>query len=281
MRNCYLLPVLLVLSACLVLPPTSVDTPIPSANQTPAPEPASTEIPIPSKTLPLPTKTAPPPEPTDPVWTACSPLAGFALTDLPDHITNPFAPPPPGSDEPHQGIDLSDFLPNTQIAIAGRPVQAALAGQVALVISDRFPWGNAILIETPLEPLAVPFALPTPFPEIPLHSNLTCPGETAFEWNEKARSLYILYAHMQSAPSLQPGEGVACGQEFSAIGNTGNALNPHLHLEARIGPAGARFTGMAHYTSSAGIVEMDTYCTWRVSGWFQLIDPAGVLGYEE
>jgi murein DD-endopeptidase MepM/ murein hydrolase activator NlpD len=178
-------------------------------------------------------------------------------------------------------VDFADFLPNTQIAIAGLPIPAALPGTVALVIYDRFPWGNALIIETHLENPPPPFALPTPFPQIPLHTNLTCPGVTDFGWDASRRSLYLLYAHMQSAPALQPGEAVACGQELGAIGDTGNALNPHLHLEARLGPAGARFGGMAHYTGSATPAEQDAYCAWRVSGWFQLVNPLTLFGEGE
>jgi len=57
------------------------------------------------------------------------------------------------------------------------------------------------------------------------------------------------------------------------VGDSGNALNPHLHLEMRIGPAGITFAGMSHYDNSATSEEMAAYCTWRVSGKFQLVDP--------
>jgi murein DD-endopeptidase MepM/ murein hydrolase activator NlpD len=72
---------------------------------------------------------------------------------------------------------------------------------------------------------------------------------------------------------LQPGAEVSCGEKLGAIGSSGNALNPHLHLEARAGPAGADFASMAHYDASASPAEMRAYCDWRVSGLFQLIDP--------
>jgi hypothetical protein len=41
----------------------------------------------------------------------------------------------------------------------------------------------------------------------------------------------------------------------------------------RIGPAGVRFPGMAHYDSGASPEEMAAYCQWRVSGAFLTIDP--------
>ena len=64
-----------------------------------------------------------------------------------------------------------------------------------------------------------------------------------------------------------------CGQVIGAIGESGNALNPHLHLEVRLGPAGVRFPGMAHYDSGASPDEMAAYCQWRVSGAFLTLDP--------
>ena len=60
---------------------------------------------------------------------------------------------------------------------------------------------------------------------------------------------------------------------------SGNALNPHLHLEARVGPAGTRLDSMAHYDSSASPAEMAAYCLWRVSGAFQRINPLQLLLY--
>jgi murein DD-endopeptidase MepM/ murein hydrolase activator NlpD len=89
--------------------------------------------------------------------------------------------------------------------------------------------------------------------------------------------LYLLYAHLQVAPDLQLGDQVACGGAIGAIGDSGNALNPHLHLELRIGPQASRFHSMAHYDASATPEEMASYCTWRVSGQYQLIDPLKLL----
>ncbi len=72
-------------------------------------------------------------------------------------------------------------------------------------------------------------------------------------------------------------ENISCGQTLGAVGSSGNALNPHLHLEVRIGPSGARFSSLAHYLPSASEEEMGNYCLWRVSGYFQVIDPLTVL----
>ena len=76
---------------------------------------------------------------------------------------------------------------------------------------------------------------------------------------------------------MQTGQEVACGQPLGAVGSSGNALNPHLHFEVRVGPSGAPLYSMAHYDASATPQEMAMYCLWRVSGWFQLFDPLKLL----
>ncbi len=201
---------------------------------------------------------------------------------MPAIVANPFHPPKEGSDDPHMGVDLAYFLDEQRIALPGLPVQAVFSGQVAAVIHDRFPYGNAILIETPLDALPAAWLarLPVPTPlAAPIQPiSLTCPSPTTpYAWNPAERSLYLLYAHLQQAPAVQPGTPVTCGQTLNRIGQSGNALNPHLHLEARIGPAGARLGSLAHYDPSATQDEMAAYCTWRIQGTFQLIDPLNLL----
>ena len=258
------------LAGCRAAPPvTPSATPLPSLTHTPIILPSSTPPPTqPPTSTPLPSST--------PAAQLCSPLEGFVLADLPGLISNPFHPPPPGSDDPHQGVDLA--VQQYGMAVTGRPVRAVLAGQVAAVIADRFPYGNALIIETRLEnlPPGLLAPLPTLAPTLPPHPALTCPpSQTA--WDLAHRSLYLLYGHMQAAPTLQPDDEVTCGTQLGVIGQSGNALNPHLHIEARLGPAGARPGSLAHYDSSASPEEMSAYCTWRVSGVFQLVDPMGIL----
>ena len=79
---------------------------------------------------------------------------------------------------------------------------------------------------------------------------------------------------------MQLGDWLQCGWEIGTVGMSGNALNPHLHLEMRVGPAGARFNSMAHYISSASNEEMANYCAWRVSGQFQVVDPMLLFSIE-
>jgi len=148
-----------------------------------------------------------------------------------------------------------------------------------MVTADRFPYGNAVLIESPLF-YSASYTLSPFLPITPSPSPLTCPGTTTFSWSEGNQSVYILYAHMRSTDGLQIGDEVGCGQPLGEIGDTGNALNPHIHLEMRIGPADAAFESMAHYTGSASPAEMDAYCAWRVSGAFQVQDPGVLFGFE-
>jgi murein DD-endopeptidase MepM/ murein hydrolase activator NlpD len=163
----------------------------------------------------------------------------------------------------------------------GLPILSVLPGIVAAAVKDRPPYGNMIIIETPLE--SVPsgwnttLQLPTLMPTV-MPPNLTCPVQPAFtNLDVNQRSLYLLYAHMNQPTLLQPGQAVACGSPLGEVGTTGNSVNPHLHLEVRIGPSDARFDGMAHYIANATTLEMLNYCTWRVSGLFQMTDPMKLL----
>lgn len=245
------------------LPPSL--SPIPSATHLPTILPTFTQMP-----LPEPSPTLPAPD-----FQMCSPLEGVELVDLEATISNPFHPPRTGSDEPHHGVDLA-HLGADRVALAGLPVLATLNGRVAGVIHDRFPYGNALIVETPLDELSpelrlhVPEIAPLPDYVAPL----TCPpAEIDMGGDQEKRSLYLLYAHLQQPPSLQTGDQVTCGAPLGTIGDSGNALNPHLHLEMRTGPAGARIPSLSHYDPGATSAEMAAYCTWRISGYFQMFDP--------
>lgn len=211
----------------------------------------------------------------------CSPLAGFGLADLEAAIFNPYDPPAAGLDGPHQGVDFADLEPTNRYAREGLAVQAVLAGKVAARIDNRFPYGNALLIETTLTDLLPAWLVTLDLPAVQSpqtpHPALTCPDLALPDWDPQSRSLYLLYAHLQQPSKLAAGETVTCGQTLGAIGSSGNALNPHLHLEIRVGPSDARFSSLAHYDSSARPEEMANYCTWRVRGIFQLVDPLLLL----
>ncbi len=278
--------ILLLLSACsgaaLPIAPSlpAVDSVIssPDVADTMAPtfKPTVTEL------APTASSTAPDSPTPAATFLVCTPLQGIPIEQIAAAVTNPYDPPPPGSDDPHAGIDISDLLPGSQMARPGMPIQAVLPGRVALAQTDRFPFGSAILIETPLDQLPQAWVeglhLPAPLTGAPPKSALTCPeGVLSPSWDTSRRSLYVLYAHLQDAPEVKPGETMACGQVIGKVGQSGNALNPHLHLEARVGLAGARFTSIAHYDNSATLEEMASYCAWSVSGQFQVIDPLILL----
>ena len=156
-------------------------------------------------------------------------------------------------------------------------------GKVAAIIDGSFPYGYAVMIETPLgnitEEWKLHLSLPTPDSTQPYISPLSCPEE--YEILAKSEpekyALYLIYAHMAESPSYQIGENVTCGQMLGHIGSSGNALNPHLHIETRTGPANMQFVGMAHYDTRASAHEMGNYCLWRVSGKFNLVDPTFIL----
>ncbi len=224
------------------------------------------------------TATQPPSTPTA-AFALCSPLEGILIADLgkPDLLKTPFQAPRPGLDDGHHGVDFSYWSRGERKAMLGHPVQSVLSGQVAGVILNKQPYGNAVIIETPLQ--AIPQSLlqavsvPTPAPTVPPAPALTCPVDPTNYTAQGGRSLYLLYAHFDKPPMVSVGSQVTCGQQIGVVGTTGNSVNPHLHLETRVGPSGARFASMDYYNAGASEAERATYCTWRISGLFQLFDP--------
>lgn len=215
----------------------------------------------------------------------CSPIEEMTRQELENSVITPFLPPPPGSDDPHHGVDLADIDPDSGLALEGRRVNALMSGKVVGVILDRFPYGNGIILETPLREIAGGWMNSLDLPAIrPVDlstSPLTCPSMTppAVSENVSERSLYFLYAHLKDPPAYKPGDLVTCGQQLGNIGNTGNSINPHLHLEARVGMENIPLGSMAHYDASATVEEMNAYCLWRISGYFQRIDPMRLISY--
>jgi len=218
-----------------------------------------------------------------PFFSLCPPLPGYSFSVLETAISNPYNPPEIGSDNPHQGVDLA--VMRGGIALSGAPVQVVMSGVVAAVINNSFPYGNAIMLETPLEILPYTWLddiqVPQPIATLEQHPSLTCPIiSPAPDWETDKRSLYILYAHLQEPVDYTLGDQIQCGDPVGEIGQSGNALNPHLHLEVRVGPAESRFEGLAHYDARVSPEEMYYYCTWRVSGLFQLVHPVQLLSLQ-
>lgn len=214
----------------------------------------------------------------------CSPLKDVPLDRLEGIITNPFVPSSPVQEGFHTGIDLSFYHFGTHDTILGLPVYSALTGRVVAVNPDRPPYGNMVIVETPLNLLPTNFiqSLTSPLLETPSPPDprLTCPVLTPDPaWISDQVSLYILYAHLNKPALVARGDQVACGQPLGEVGNSGNdpsftaSGNPHLHFELRQGPSGASFDAMSHHNNQATPKEIYSYCMWRVSGFFRTIDP--------
>lgn len=188
---------------------------------------------------------------TTPSAAICSPLAEHRLEELDEIVSQLYDPPPPGKDDRHHGIDFAYYRHGGRASIEGETVQAILSGRVATSINDRLPYGNMVIIESNL-PTELIRALGSPV----------------------GSSLYHLYAHLENAPSVEAGQEIVCGQALGTVGKTGYVVPvPHLHIETRIGPAEARFEGMAFYDTNASKVERENYRLWRTSGTFQHFDP--------
>jgi murein DD-endopeptidase MepM/ murein hydrolase activator NlpD len=187
----------------------------------------------------------------------CSPLAAHVLKELPEIVSDPFNPPAPGKEERHHGVDFSYYRRGERLSIQGEEIQTVLAGRVAAALVDKFPYGNALIVETPAS-------------ELP-QSITEALGIAAQE------SLYILFAHMESAEAFELGQDLPACQFVGRVGKSGNAGVPHLHMETRIGPPGTIFASMLFYSTHATTEERENYQLWRTSGVFRAIDPMRVL----
>lgn len=188
----------------------------------------------------------------------CSPLDNFPIEKLPKIVSDPYRPPPAGSDDRHQGVDfVYHRLAGVEIPIIGVQVNSVLPGYIAAALSDTFPYGNVVIVETP------GLWLPSGWLE-------------ALEMGSD-QSLYLLYAHLQEAPLVKMGDAVDKCQPIGKVGNSGNTDAAHLHFEARIGPAGTTFPSMYGLLSDAPEEARRNYTVWRTSGLFQHFDPMFLL----
>lgn len=230
------------------------------ATATPISTPVPFELPSaplllhPTKTLTLPTTTAT----AYPVASICSPLEGFPLEKLPKIVSDPYDPPPMGSDDRHQGVDfVYHRLAGMTISIMGVQVNSVLPGYVAASLVDTFPYGSLVMTETPYE------WLPQDWIE------RLC--------IEEGQSIYVLYAHLLEAPMVKLGDIVARCQGLGKVGNSGNTDAAHLHLEMRRGPSRVIFTGMSGLLPEISSEEKAQYKLWRTSGLFLHFDPMTLL----
>ena len=271
MRKSLLLVLMLILCACQPQVLVSTATPtqtLPKTTPTPAPTPTQvvtlTALPKPSPT-PL------------PVFKICSPLEDETIQTLPQIVTNPLDIPRYfGQDTGHHGVDFGYFQRGDRQSIEGIEIYSILNGKTVLTLDDDIPYGYAIMIETPLSdlPEAVQQVLLTGYLPVPEDPNyrLSCP-EVPVPTLTGEYAVYHLYAHMQARSELNRGDPIACGDQLGTVGNTGYSSNPHLHLETRLGPAGATFKTMAHYENTITLEQIENYCLWRMSGYYQLFDP--------
>ena len=247
---------LLLLAGCSSPPPevqiAAVQPILPSPTPDPTPSPNPTIAPT-SRSTPAAT---PNPEPG---FVLCSPLSLHPLEELPQIIGDPYRPPPPGREERHHGVDFAYYHWRDRDTMLGEPVQAVLAGKVATVLDDLYPYGNMVIVETPQEFL----------PEDLIERLQFSQGE----------SLYLLYAHMNQTPLVTLRDAVEACQPLGEVGMSGNTDIPHLHLETRIGPAGTVFESMRFYSTRASVEEMENYVLWRTSGVYRHFDPMDLLTY--
>jgi murein DD-endopeptidase MepM/ murein hydrolase activator NlpD len=195
----------------------------------------------------------------------------------------PFVPPTLYVESGHPALDLGLYHFKDYTFFPNFPVDSIIAGKVILVQQDLNPYGNMILIETPLNELTESFLafITQPAPLTPSIYTLDerCPvSGSEITWDNKDRSLYVLYAHLLEKPDYLPGDPIACGQSIGIAGKSGNVAEEHLHLEIRIGPSNATFDSMAMYSPTVTTpAERYNYCIWALSGVFQAIDPAILL----
>jgi len=225
--------------------------------EAPSPLPTTQPPPAPMPTL-LPTETAAAALP--PYFEICSPLDGVALEKLSLLISDPYRPPPKGSDERHPGVDFAYYHWKEHGKIDGSLLHSVMSGWVAVSLENTFPYGSFVIIETP--------------PEL-LPERLTAALEIP-----AGQSLYLLYAHMKAdSLAVKLGEPVEPCQVIGAVGSTGNSGAPHLHLETRTGPPGQSFDRMSYYTETATRQEKQNYRRWSVSGEFVHFDPMRLIQY--
>ncbi len=260
------------ISACQPENVTSTFVPV---TETHAPTQATTPTQKPTITI-QPTHLTATPTITEQILRVCSPLEGETLETLSSIIVNPLAIPTVGRDDGHHGVDFAYYRRGERESIQGIEVYAIISGKSVLTLENNIPYGFTVLVETPLSDL--PENLQDILSEVyqPIPEDVDYQGECP-QINQPGvtgeLSLYHLYAHLEQKPAFSPGDPVPCGAILGTVGNTGRSSNPHLHLETRLGPANATLEDMAFYETIYTEEQRANYCLWRMSGYFQLVDP--------
>lgn len=193
-----------------------------------------------------------------PKFMLCSPVISLTLDKVWHYISVPYLPPPMGEDARHQGIDITYYsLEGDGHSILSVGVQAVSRGFVAASIRDSYPFGNLVILETPYHALPSELTVRLKIPQ--------------------GQSLYLLYAHLDTAPLVTTGQEVGVCQLIGFVGRTGNTNAPHLHLETRYGPPGVSFSGFSAFTEDVTPEEAANYRRWRIGGEFRHFDPMLLL----
>ncbi len=185
----------------------------------------------------------------------CSPIEGIEMYELQSIISQEYNVPNQFSDSGHHGVDFGSYNFREQY-LFGIYIKAMLAGKVAGVVNNRFPLGNAIILETTYE------ELPESLREI---IDI-----------EPGQSLYHLYGHLMDDPDIVIGTRFNCGDPINRLGASQTA-EAHLHLETRVGRSGLVTDSMAFYDTSATEEEQEEYLWWRTSGDLVPFDPMDIF----
>ncbi len=248
----------LIAAPALVEPDRLNGTVHPPKDTPPTSTPAVTRQSPPTESLALAPDPISDPTPSqEPAAQICSPLEGIPIEALVEIISNPYEPSREGKDDGHPALDFAFYHWRSLKDIAGHPIQAVMKGSVAALGYDRLPYGNMVIIETNWE-------------ELPAAARQASGAEPD-------QSFYVLYAHLEEAPALTLGERVKCGQRIGLAGRTGRSGAPHLHLEARTGPADTIFSPMVFYDTQAQEDEIARYRLWTMSGMFTSVDPLSFM----
>jgi len=171
--------------------------------------PASTPTPT---THPTQTTSVIPPTPTkDLINTVCSPLEGLSLEELisdPTVISQVFKTPRPGLDDGHTGIDYAYYRRGDRVGIEGLAIYAVLKGKIISILDNKWPYGNMIIIETPIEEINTQLfnviSPPQTAPTVEPAPHVNCPpGELEFDMAVSSRSIYVLYAQLKDPANFR------------------------------------------------------------------------------
>ena len=120
----------------------------------------------------------------------------MALNELPGMIAgNVYQTPMPGRDSGHPGIDLAFYSHGSHKTMLGLPLKAAMAGRIAAVLPDRYPYGNALIIEVPLEKVPPRWLANLNWPAVEAtvvpDGRLTCPAPLNLPQMEPQRAFVV------------------------------------------------------------------------------------------